>query len=266
MASQRVRKSASGKQSGPRRRRAPGSDVGGSAPRRSAAKARARAGAASSRSHGNGRQQAGILGRTAEGVKDVGNKAVDTVKQHPVSAAMVGAGVVGLAVMAVVAASSGSGTGARGRRRGGEDEKGGLTDRAREWYGSIKENATHLGESIEEGYVYSKDTLGILWENHPLAVGTGILALGVAAGMLLPASRVEGSLLGGAVGQFTERLASAGKNWLEQGTQFAGRVAAETGNAIRSEAEQVGLTPAKITRKVKRIAGKVKKVIGNVAE
>jgi len=68
------------------------------------------------------------------------------------------------------------------------------------------------------------------------------------------------------VGQFTDKLATAGKNWLDQGAEFAGRVASETGNAIRNEAERAGLTPEKLSKNVKRIAGKVKNVIGGAAE
>ena len=194
------------------------------------------------------RARAASSTRTADGVKDVSSKAVDTVKQHPISAAMIGGAwwaspwwqswplPQGRAVRVAGAAGSGPKRTTRVASPIG-----------RELYGSLKEGALHLGESIEEGYVYSKDTIGILWENHPLAIGTGILALGVAAGMLLPASRIEGGLLGGA-GQFTDKLATAGKNWLDQGAEFAGRVASETGNAIRGEAERAGLTPEKLSR------------------
>lgn len=131
---------------------------------------------------------------------------------------------------------------------------------------ALKNGAAAVGQGVERGYEYSREKAGDLWENHPLLVTTGFLALGLAAGMLLPLSRAERKAMGRTAGKVTNRVKSKGRELLEQGKELADRVASETTDVLRSGAAREGLSPEKVARKVKRIAGRLKDVVTDVAE
>jgi hypothetical protein len=131
--------------------------------------------------------------------------------------------------------------------------------------GAMRNGASAVGQTAGEGYRAGKETLGGVWENHPVAVGAGILAMGLAAGMLLPSTKSEKRLFGGSSGKLTGRFKSAGQELLEQGKEIASKVVSEAGETLREEAEREGLTPDRLSRKVKRIAGKLKDAVVNAA-
>src|SRR5207237_275404 len=63
---------------------------------------------------GGSSSKGGIVKRAAGGIREAGSKAVGTVKQHPVAAGVIGAGVAtGIAVMAARAVRNSSETGER---------------------------------------------------------------------------------------------------------------------------------------------------------
>ena len=216
------------------------------------------------------------------GLKGAGSKMVDSVKQHPFAASAIGVGIAaGLTYMAVRAFrgagsqeqedgqqdqdSSDEGDAQMSSQTEGEEDDGGdeeggeeedeedpgLMSRARDALGSA---GNRMGQGV-----------GSLWENHPLAVSTGILGVGLAAGMLLPSTRSEKRLFGGTSGKLTGRLRSAGQELLEQGKEIASKVMTETTDTLREEADREGLTPDRLARKVNRIAGKVKEAVVNAA-
>lgn len=332
MATQRSKKSESSQSkssSGTQHGRSGGSSKRGSGsarnPDQSPSRAQhGRAGKQESRSRASGRgndnssrgeqkqEGGGMLSRVTGGAKEAGSKAVDTVKQHPVSAAMIGASVAGLGLLAAKLVRDWSGGSeeseqqarqnqgdeaqdqagteegeeqseqledpgpeeddesnpeASGEDRAGDEsdegEGGGIVGRARGAWGAVKNSASSVGQSVEQGYEYGKDKIGSLWEDHPLAVSAGLLALGVAAGMLIPATRAEKKILGRTSGKLTDKLRTAGRELFEQGSELAGRVVSEAGNAIREEAEREGLSPDKLARKVKRVANRIKDVISD---
>ncbi|HXE51964.1 MAG TPA: hypothetical protein VN541_03070 [Tepidisphaeraceae bacterium] len=279
---------------------------------RNASSARASNGSKSRRRESSPSQSAGMMDRMTDTAKDASNKAIDSVKQHPVSAAMIGAGVAGLGLLAAKLVKDWAGSGEEGQEQpqdrageedrgeqseqledpgpeegdesyepqafggdegeeqqsedeGGDEEAGGLMGRARDAWGAVRDGASSVGQSVEQGYEYGKDKLGTIWEDHPLAVSASLLALGVAAGMLIPTSRAEKKILGRTSGKLTDKIRTTSRELIEQGSELAGRVISETGTAIRDEAEREGLSPDKLARKVKRIAGRIKDVISDAA-
>lgn len=217
----------------------------------------------------------------AASVKGAGSKVVDSVKQHPLAASAIGVGIAaGLTYMAVRAFrgpseqedgqqdQDGSDEGdaqmssqtAGEEDEGGDDEEGGeeedeedpgLISRTRDALGSA-------GSRIGQG-------ASSLWENHPLAVGAGILGAGIAAGMLLPSSDSEKRLFGRTSGKLTGRIRSAGQELFEQGKEIASKVMTETTETLREEADREGLTPDRLARKMKRIVNKVKDAVVTAA-
>jgi len=130
----------------------------------------------------------------------------------------------------------------------------------------LRSGASSVSSGVGEGYQLGKEKLGTLWHEHPLVIGAGILALGFAAGMILPATVAEKNLLGGRLGKVTRRIRKASRELLSQGKDMSEKVWTETGNAVSEMADREGLTPDKLTRKVKRIAGRVKDVVSEAFE
>jgi len=281
---------------------------------------------------GGGKSKAGLIGRAAGGVKGAGSRAVESVKQHPVAASVVGAGLAtGIAYLATRAVrgstqrqpgqsdaqqpqdqmepdaqGSAQAQGEEGDEQeeegqgesdeedapdDDESESGGRFSNSRNSQAGrmtgedeaqdededdssplarfgekLRRGASAVGSSAEHGYEIGKQKVGEFWEQHPLIVGAGILAVGVAVGMLLPSTKAEKELAGGPAEKLTKRLRSAGRELLDQEKEIAGKVVSETGDAVREVADREGLTPDKLAKKVKRIAGRVKDAVANAIE
>ena len=255
-------------------------------------------------------EKAGIVSRAAGGIRGAGAKTVDTVKQHPVTTALIGAGVAaGISVLAWRALRGSQGSGqeqqerepqdmgqehedagqqaqgsyegeegeGEGEEEGGEEEDEPEASREGDDESDNEESRGLLGSRLggalkggasaaQQGYEYGKEKLGGVWHDHPLMTGAGILALGIAAGMLLPGTGAEKKMFGRTSGKLTDKIRSAGRELLEQGKQAAGKVVTEAGSALRDEVEKEGLSPDKLARKVKRIAGRIKDVISDATE
>lgn len=239
-----------------------------------------------------------LVYRTLDGVREAGSRTANTVREHPIVSSMIGAGIAaGVTALAIGAARAPVQKG-RGRRR----RSSGMLEHAREAFESTRESARQtmsdafgraregaaewgeyaearleragdalkrgahaVGEGVERGYEYTKETAGEVWENHPLLVTAGFLALGVAAGMLLPATIAEKKWIGETAGEFTGRVKSKGRELLDEGRKLAGRAAGEATDVLRKESNRAGLSPNKVAKKVKRIAHRVSNAVSEAA-
>jgi hypothetical protein len=104
------------------------------------------------------------------------------------------------------------------------------------------------------------------WESHPLAVCGAALALGAIVGMLLPTTEVEDRVMGDAADRVNDRVRQATSGLVEQGKTFVGATLGEAAAVTAREAENLGLTPDEVGRKVKRLAGQVREAVSGVAE
>jgi hypothetical protein len=277
-------------------RRNPDAAPSGGARTNGRARARARGGPAEqafARRQQQREAQDSLVNRATEGVRAVGTRAAQSarelreraaegVKQHPTAVNVVGASLAaaGIALLA-----------ARAMMNSGQedDDSPGLLDRAGEALGgamdsvregtsklgeygregisrageAIREGASAVGSGAEQGYAYTKDKLGDLWDEHPLAMGMGLVALGLVAGMMIPSTSAEQSLLGHTASRVTRRAKSAGGTLLKQGKKLAENVITNTGEAVRDAADWEALAPDKIARKVKRFAGRVKDAVSD---
>lgn len=236
---------------------------------------RSKGGGNEGRAGSGSQEQGGGMSRAAEGAKGAGSKMVDSVKQHPIAASAIGVGIAaGITYMAVRAFRD-SAAQDQGQEDAQQDqdydesepEMGSQTEGEEDDGGEEEEGGEEEDEEDPAGRIASrmKQGAGRLWESYPLAVSAGILGVGVAAGMLLPSTRSEKRLFGGTSGKLTGRLRSAGQELLEQGKEIASKVMSETTETLQEEAEREGLTPDRLSRKVKRIASKVKDAVVNAA-
>ena len=96
-----------------------------------------------------------------------------------------------------------------------------VADRSRELYGRARERVTHVAE------------------DHPLGLGLGCLAAGVAIGLALPTPRRVRQLAGPAANRMRQRVRDAGRDVLERGKRVVGAAS----EAVKREAQSQGLTP-----------------------
>ncbi|MEX0652806.1 MAG: DUF3618 domain-containing protein [Phycisphaeraceae bacterium] len=146
--------------------------------------------------------------------------------------------------------------------------------KAGEYGQQIREQAGEMGEHLRSGTHQVSEKASDLFERHPLSVGLGIMAAGLALGMLLPATRRENEMLGKQRDKLFRQAKTYGSDLAERGqavaqrateaakeaaseeglsaeqaskegedvARRAGDVAAEAGKAAREEAKQQGLT------------------------
>jgi hypothetical protein len=149
------------------------------------------------------------------------HRGVSTVKNHPVPALVVGAGLGYLAAVGLrrtLPENSGTrGMMDRASERfsqarentkdaigsAGETIKDGAV---RAWHGAetglaktgsaIKQGASAVGHGAERAFETSRETMADTWDKHPLMMCAAALAAGAAAGLLLPRTRAEDQTLG----------------------------------------------------------------------
>jgi len=274
--------SSTGSNPGQRKRSSTHRNDGGSASSSTSRRVSgSRSGSSSSRSKSNpdvmspisrGYQSGRRRGQTAvESIKSAGSRAVETVGEHPIPLVLIGAGLTWL----LLESRGVRPTNARMIERS-RDAIGGLGSTIADTAGTaghaiadafsgaaetvsegasavgeyVSNAASAVGETTSTGYEYARETLGNLWERHPIAMSAAILSAGVAAGMLLPATTRESNLLGGAATNVVKNARRKGTQLLEQGR----RLAAGGVKVARRETERQGLTADEIVHKVKRVA------------
>ncbi len=92
--------------------------------------------------------------------------------------------------------------------------------------------------------------LGGAIEERPLAVGVAALALGLLAGVALPATRREDQLLGDARDDLLDSAREAGRDALEQGKEVA-RSAVER---VKESVREQELTPEQLMERARQVA------------
>ncbi len=92
--------------------------------------------------------------------------------------------------------------------------------------------------------------IGALFEQRPMAAGAAAAALGVLAGLALPATRREDEAMGDRRDEMLESAREAGREALEQGRQ----VARGAGRRVRESLHEQQLTPEQLAEKVRHVA------------
>lgn len=235
-------------------------------------------------------QQQESQGGAMAGVKKAGSTVADTVRQHPIAAGFVGAGIAaGISYFLYEQFKDRGDEGLQGGEREGRqedyDQDEGESDSGE--YGEASAGDDEGGEEegdddadeedssggmmssvsrgARQGYQVGKQKASNLLRDHPMATGVGLLALGTAAGLLFPSTNAEKKLLDSS-GGIAKKAKRAGQELWQQGKDMASRVMTEGMQAVADEAEREGLTPERLARKVKRIAGRVRDAVSDAAE
>ena len=226
----------------------------------------------------------------------------DSIKQHPITAAALGAGLTLLAAQGLrLAIGAGRGQSAGGEApdafgsgedededRGEDDddargasasseedegdedqgsEGGGFTGRLGRIGSKVGSAFRGSGNAIRRGarsgFVRGRQGAGEAWHNHPLFMCGAALVAGAAAGFLLPSTRQEDRLIGKTSDKVAGRFKKAGQDFFRQGRSVASRALHEAVNVTASEAEREGLTPDRLGRKFKRVFSNVRDAVAD---
>jgi hypothetical protein len=229
------------------------------------------------------------------------SRVAQSIKQHPITSAAIGAGFGLLAlegVRRVIAASRSSrrhgdagdqdedqayeDPGAEGEEAPEDADEGGdeeddptatlreraaaIGDHARSGLSGVRsivrKGASHLGRAAQRGYSRGRESGLESWQRHPLMLCAAALAAGTTIGMMLPVTSPERRLLGKRSERITGRMRQVGTKLIDQ-SKRALREAADT---TVKEADREGLTPGQLGRKVKRIASHIRDAIGDAIE
>jgi hypothetical protein len=136
----------------------------------------------------------------------------------------------------------------------------------------VRERAAHVTEQVREQAARVPaqarrqwhDTQLSFWQTmdeRPFAVGVAALAIGVAAGLSLPASRKEQELMG----ETRDRLLDQAKGYTREAVDMGKQVARVAADTVKSEVERQGLTPAVIAEKVRTIGREAEQALKSEA-
>jgi hypothetical protein len=166
-----------------------------------------------------------------DSIKSAGTRAVESVGEHPIPAALIGAGLAwlllesrGIRPTEVPIVEKGKeAIGTVGHTIG--DAVGTAASSVKEGASTLGEYATHaasaVGESATSGIGAGKEAIGNLWERYPLAMSAAILSAGIAAGMMLPGSKREANLMGDAASNLAAKVRGKSNELIERATSTA---------------------------------------------
>ena len=242
----------------------------------------------------NGGQGGGML-------RQAGSTVAGGIKQHPVTAAALGAGLTLLAAQGlrmIVGNSGGASSGGDSEGEGEEQDRGESAEGSYEGEEGDEGEDDFLGSSEQEdedggdeqggmasrlgrlgrsglsavrrgagsGFERGRQFAAGGWHNHPLFMCAAAFAAGAAAGFILPKTRQEDRLMGKSSDKVAGRFKTAASEMFNQGRTVASRALNEAVNATKKEIEREGLSPDRLSKKVKRVVSHVREAVSNAVQ
>jgi hypothetical protein len=152
-----------------------------------------------------------------------GSGIIQTIRDNPLPAAVAGLGLVWL--FASRAESSSRGV-------AGRPPEPGTVDKAREKVADVAGQAQEAASRVTAPPVQQVHSV---FQENPLAIAAGAIALGLVAGLLVPETRPEKRVMGDVGERIVDKVSEAASEAAEKATNVAQRAIEETGNAARKE-------------------------------
>jgi hypothetical protein len=248
----------------------------------------------SSRSSKSSRSSSGSSRKSSQGgssrsKQGMGGKLTSSIKQHPIVSAAVGAGAGLLLIEGVRRAISGAFGGSdksqqndRSQRdsdseenedseaQGSHEDQSDSDDDSEDEGGDdddeddaqSRQGQIGMRHAAKQGYEHGRQLAADGWQQYPLVICAAALGLGAVAGMLLPSSSLEDQTFGTASDKLAGQLKSAGSSLKD----LVGKAYDEAASTAAQEAERIGITPDRLTRKVKRLAVKVRDAVTDAVQ
>jgi hypothetical protein len=202
----------------------------------------------------------------------------DAAARNPVSAALIGMGVLWMLTGAKSPAGAGNAfrnagldripyaldnvqTGLKESAGSVRDAAASTLDAVRERSASTLDNVTEYGRAMPDpgaAFDAARDSLTELFRAQPLALGAIGLAIGAGIAAALPKTAVEDAYLGEVSQTVKTQAAEIGGQQVEKATALASDVV----EAASAEARKQGLTPDGAKAAVDDITGRVGRVVG----
>jgi hypothetical protein len=209
--------------------------------------------------------------QTAEIVSDAQRTLMQSIRENPIPVAMMGIGLGWLILnrrSSRMEMRSSSPYDEQQQQRGWstqyEDQQGGYyyneqtgtRDRARSKAGevvdSVKNKTSELAEQtqrkagrmagrVAEGTRMQSRRLQRAFQENPLVIGAGALALGLGAGLAIPSTQKEAELVGETRDHLVDKVKDVAEDTKSKVQQVAERVATEAQSTAKDTAQQVGL-------------------------
>jgi ElaB/YqjD/DUF883 family membrane-anchored ribosome-binding protein len=146
-----------------------------------------------------------------------------------------------------------------------QDKASQLKDRVSQTAHDVRDRASQMGQRVQESsreiYERSRQRVVSTVQDHPMEVGLGFLALGVAVGLALPTPRKVHQVVGPRVDRVKDRARETSRDIMNRGRSV---VNAAT-DALRREAEVQGLTPEALRNKANAVAQSTKQAATDTA-
>jgi ElaB/YqjD/DUF883 family membrane-anchored ribosome-binding protein len=162
---------------------------------------------------------------------------MDTIRQNPIPATMVGVGLGWLVYNATqrrprrVHERTTSRLTTSGLMEDVQGTAGQLADRAQQAAGSVAEETRHRARRLEDRF-----------HENPLALGAAAVALGMTAGLAIPETRKESELMGGTRQRFMRKVGEVAEETKDKVEHVAERVVDQAQSTAKQAAREEGLT------------------------
>jgi ElaB/YqjD/DUF883 family membrane-anchored ribosome-binding protein len=115
---------------------------------------------------------------------------------------------------------------------------------------AVKTRASRVGQQARQTARRASSAFDDLLRERPLALGLGAMAVGVLAGLLLPATRREDEVLGEARDRKLDAARQAARETLEKGKHVARTAVESARQTVKEEAERQQITPRAVVDRV----------------
>jgi ElaB/YqjD/DUF883 family membrane-anchored ribosome-binding protein len=206
---------------------------------------------------------------TVDKATSAGRKVTDAVRENPIPAALIAAGISWFAFNARRSGSQPSTTASRYPSEQTsrvpvdgdvtsnfeEPEEGGIGDKVRDKAGEAvdstqeigqraKATAADLASNVTRTAQVQSDKVANTFQKNPLPVGFVAVALGLAAGFAFPSTRKEGELVGEKRDELLDKARAVVREKKEKAQNVAKRVVREAKSTATEAAREEGLTSA----------------------
>lgn len=190
----------------------------------------------------------GRVEHAGESARETGMTMLETLKQNPIPAAMVGVGLGWLYM-----SRGGSSSGQRydygeSRIPSGESERGAgqvaesATQRAEDMGGQMRERSEHMSSMARGQAQQMRGQFGQMFQENPLAIGVVAFGIGAALGLTVPESRKEHQIMGERRDELIDQAKVTAQDKMERAGNVAERAYEEARGAAEDEARRQDLT------------------------
>lgn len=161
-------------------------------------------------------------------LSDTGSGIVQTIRDNPLPAAVAGVGIAWL----LMSQGSNAGRNRGTRYQSGAEAEPGTMEKVKEKMGEV---AGEAQQAVSDAAGPKMESARSAFEENPLAIAVGAMAVGIAVGLLAPSTRSESKVIGSVGDTVREKVTEVARDTSEKAQHVAERALDETKTAAREE-------------------------------